>query len=88
MHVPKFLFFIIPTNYDSNTHIAAEQRQHSLIFYDRWLVPPYPRVLNLAKFCKRKDDVNLIYGLSLEGIDPVVLRTDKLISDIDWLSIS
>ena len=34
-------------------------------------------------FCETKEDFNLIYGLSLEGIDPAVL-TDKLISDIDW----
>ena len=40
----------------------------------------------VAKFCKTKEDFNLIYGLSPEGIDHVVL-TDKLISDIDWLSV-
>ena len=33
-----------------------------------------------------KKDFNHLYGLSLEGIDPVVL-IDKLFSDIDWLSI-
>ena len=57
-----------------------------MIFYFRWLVPPYPRVLNFAKFCETKEDFNNIYGLSLEGIDPIVL-TDKLISDVDWLSV-
>ena len=56
------------------------------LFDDRWLIPPYPRALNITKFCKTKEDFNLIYGLSLEGIDPVVL-TDKLISDIDWFFI-
>ena len=43
-------------------------------------------MLNFAKFCETKQDFNLIYGLSLEGIDPVVL-TDKLISVIEWLSV-
>ena len=51
-----------------------------------WQVPPYPRVLNFAKFCETKEDFNHVNGLSLEGIDPTML-TNKLISDMDWLSI-
>ena len=43
-------------------------------------------MLNFTKFCETKEDFNLLYGLSLEGIDPVVL-TYKLISDIDWLLV-
>ena len=43
-------------------------------------------MLNFTKFCETKEDFNLLYGLSLEGIDPAVL-TDKLISDADWLSV-
>ena len=57
-----------------------------MISYDRWLVPTFPGVLNFTKFCEIKDEFNLIYGLCLEGIGPVVL-TDKLISDIDWLLV-
>ena len=52
-----------------------------MIFYDRWLIPPYPRVLNFAKFYETKEDFNQKYGLSLEGVDPVVL-TNKLISGL------
>ena len=43
-------------------------------------------MLNFTKFCETKEDFNLIYGLSLEGIDPAVL-IDKLTRDIDWLSV-
>ena len=43
-------------------------------------------MLNFAKSCETKEDLNHIYGLSLEGIDPALL-TDKLISDIDWLPV-
>ena len=57
-----------------------------MLFDDRWLVPPYPRVLNFVMFCETKEDFNLVYGLSLKGIDPAML-TDKLISDINWLSV-
>ena len=36
--------------------------------------------------CSPKEDFNHVYGLSLEGIERVVV-TDKLISDIDWFSV-
>ena len=39
-------------------------------------------VLNFANFYETKD-FNHVYGLSLEGIELVVL-TNKLSSDIDW----
>ena len=42
--------------------------------------------MSFTKFCERKEDFNLIHGLSLDGIDPAVL-TDKLICDADWLSV-
>ena len=42
--------------------------------------------VELCQVCKTKEDFNLIYGLSLEGIDLGVL-TYKLISDIDWLLV-
>ena len=40
--------------------------------------------MNFTKFYETKEDFNLLYGLSLEGIDPLVL-IDQLISDIDYL---
>ena len=32
------------------------------------------------------EDLNIIYGLSFVGIDPAML-TNKLITNIDWLSV-
>ena len=46
--------------------------------------PPYPRALNYHKFCETKEDFNRVYGLSLCGIDPVIL-IDRMIIDVDWL---
>ena len=43
-------------------------------------------MLNFAKFCETKEDFNLLYGLSMEVVDPAVL-TDKFIFDADSLSV-
>ena len=37
-------------------------------------------------FYETKEDFNQVYGPSLEGMDRAML-TNKLISDIDWLSV-
>ena len=43
-------------------------------------------MLNIAKSCETKEDFQNVFGLSPEGIDPIVLP-DKLIIGIDWLSV-
>ena len=56
------------------------------MFEFRWLVPPYPRVLNFQTFYEMKEDFNHVYGLSLEGLNPLVL-TNKMITNVKWLSV-
>ena len=83
MHVPDFLFLILHTNYDSKYTCPSRAEVTYIDFFIlRWHVPPYPRVLHFAKFYETKEDFNHVYGLSLEGIDLVVL-TNKSISDIE-----
>ena len=58
----------------------------SYILFSRWVVPPYPRVINYEVFCQTRYDFHATYGLSLDGRDPG--KIDKAeISTTDWLSV-
>ena len=79
-----FYFSFIPTHYGSTYTCPSRVELTCIDFSFKGLAPPYPRMLNFAKFCKRKEDINNIYDLLLEVIDSAILK-GKLTSDVDWL---